>query len=212
MVYSKRIFIELVIFIVSIVSILLNFCLFKDWRGLFYYTILSNLLVMFFYGLSLIKRIKGSLNENINYYVIKGLVLISIVCTMFIYNFFIFEDNNIYANSPFVSNIAHIIVPIIVMLDFIFYNRSEVFKYKYIVFWEAPLILYYFFINIYSILGGEFLNGKKYPYDLINFEIYSNFRVFLNCLIILIFYTLIGFCVVFINRNKKFNLGGNKKI
>lgn len=104
---------------------------------------------------------------------------------------------------------VHIVVPLLVMFDCVFFCKHNILKYKYIILWEIPLIIYYGFINIYRLFGGRFLNDKKYPYDIINFEMQGIPKVIANCTMIFIIYGIIGLGIVLINKkNNKTKIKG----
>ena len=168
---TKSLVLEIAIVLISGISIFINFLLFKDWRGILYYTILSNLFVFIFYGITVIKKLTNKLNKTNKYYILKGLLLLSILCTMCVYNFSVSQSNSIYDGHPIVSGTVHILVPIIVLIDCLIFGNGKVLKYKYIFQWELTLVFYYLLINIYRIFGGRFLEGKIYPYDIINYEV-----------------------------------------
>lgn len=200
---TKNLILEIAIILVSGISICLNFILFKDWRGILYYTIVSNLFVFVFYGITVIKKLKNKLNKTNTYYMLKGLLLLSILCTMFVYNFSVASSNNIYSGHPITSGTVHILIPIMVLIECLFFGNGKVLKYKYIIPWELTMIIYYLVINIYRILGGRFLEGKIYPYDIVNYDLHGTFGVTTNCLILLVSYGLLGMLIVFINSKMK---------
>lgn len=210
--WSKNNIYESFIIIISAFSIGLNFYLFKDWRGILYYTILSNLLVFIFYSVVMIKRIRGTFKETDRYVKIKGLALISILCTMFIYYGFVSKNSSVYSGHPYISGAVHILIPVLVMLDCILFDKRKTLRYRDVILWIIPLMLYYGLINIYSLLGGRFLEGKKFPYEILDFGNYDIAQIILTCAGIIIFYSVMGIFIIFINRNtKEFKIGGKRK-
>lgn len=192
-------FLKIIIVIVSALGLILNFHLFDNLSGLLYYTTLSNIFVFVFYLNSFNKK-RAKSNK---YYILRGLMLLSILCTMIIYNVTLTDSDNIYAGHNIVCSIVHIIVPLLVLFECLFLEEKQVLKYKYLIVWAGVIVFYFFIINIYSLLGGVFLQNKKYPYEFLDYTTYGIQNCMIKCLIIFIFYLLLGATIVFIDNKMK---------
>lgn len=71
--WNKNAIFELIIVIVSAIAIILNFYLFKDWRGVLYYTIISNILVFVFLSYIINKKIKREFKSKLALSYNKGI-------------------------------------------------------------------------------------------------------------------------------------------
>ena len=203
---KKLIFIfQLIIVIISALSIYLNIKLFHDVSGFLYYTILSNIFCFLFYLIAVVLKIIKKFKKNNIYYFSKGLLLLSMLCTMLMYNFFIGPTGQIgeYINHQLECNLVHILVPILTLFEFILFEDKRVLKYKYLIFWGLTLILYGVIIILYSKLGGLFLGGAKYPYFTFNVSQYGYLKCILINFIIFIAYEFVGFIIIFINNKRK---------
>lgn len=191
------------IILISGIAIFLNINMFKDIRGLLYYTIISNMFVCVFYLLSIININIRHKNKTENYYKYKGLLLLSILCTMIIYYFTINSSNSVYVDHDFICALVHLVVPLLALIQCLFFEDKKVLKYRYLITWSIYIILYIVVINIYSLLGGTFLNNDKYPYEIINFDIIGYKQSIINGLVIFGFYQLLGLVIVFIDNKMK---------
>ena len=172
---GNRIILDLIICICSLIGIISNFCLFKTPIGLLYYTIFSNLLCFVFYSISIIKKIFTEFKLTTNYIKFKGLVLVSLVCTFLIYNFFMVPTGQVHAyDGHFLAScFVHIITPILVVADCIVNGKSKMLKYSYILNWTVAITIYGIMVIIYQHLGGLFLEGLNYPYFNFNYVEYG---------------------------------------
>lgn len=193
---------DLIILIVSLIGLILNFNLFKTPIGLLYYTIFSNLLCFVFYSISIIKKIFMKFELTTNYIKFKGLVLVSLVCTFLIYNFFMVPTGQVHAYDGhfFASCFVHIITPILVVADCIVNGKSKMLKYSYILNWTVAITIYGIMVIIYQHLGGLFLEEQNYPYFNFNYVEYGYLKCFFMNFIIIIFYDIICLLIVLINR------------
>ena len=203
---------KLAIVVIGIISIILNFMLFQDWRGIFYYTIISNLYVVGFYLVTLILNVKKKLVKNDTYYMSKGLMLLMIICTMLIYNLIVASNNNIYTGHPIECYSVHLLIPILATIECLCFENKGVLKYKFIPKWVLSCIVYSAIILIYRLgFNGTFLEGKSFPYDMVNYEIVGVARSIINALGTIIAFALVGAIIVYIDNKMKKPLAGGKK-
>ena len=134
--------------------------------------------------------ITHKLKKNDFYYMSKGMVTMSITLTYVIYNLLLSNSGtvSIFDNHELETNIVHIIVPLLVIFDYVIFGTKGHLKKNYPYIWSSILIVYQIFIAIYSGLGGRFLNGDKYPYFYMDASKYGLRNVLISSLIILVFY------------------------
>jgi len=199
-------FMQAIIVITSLIGLILNFRLFNSIKGLLYYTVLSNIYVFLFYLYSIILKMKKHSKKNDIYYCLKGLVLQSILCTMIVYNFLIvpFGEIAVYVNNSLECNIVHLVVPLMVLLECLLFEDKRVLKYKYIIYWVIPTVIYMIFLMTYSKLGGLFLDNSTVIYPFLDF----NNNGYMAMLLISIIYIVTGFLIIFIDNKMKESLGG----
>ena len=159
---------QFIIVLIGIISVVLNFMLFKDWRGVFYYTILSNIYVILFYSITLIIKKSKKIVKNDMYYMFKGLMLLQIMCTMIVYFGIMNTPDSIYINNRLECNMVHVVVPLLVLADFILFEKKGQLKYKFIPIWGSTSVIYLLILSIYRfVLNGLFFRDKEYIYDII---------------------------------------------
>ena len=201
---------QFIIVIVGIFSIIVNFRLFGDWRGIFYYTIISNIYVTIFYMAVLILKCKNKLLRDTKYYVLKGMMLVSILCTMLIYFGIINSNESVYVGHQFECNMVHLVMPILTLIECILYKKGNMLRYRYTLIWGSAAVVYLSFLVLYrKLLNGTFLNGKKYPYSIIDFEKYGVAKCLINCLLIFAVFLIIGIIVVFFDNKMECERDGD---
>lgn len=171
--------------ILSLVYIIIDMT--KTADTLVYYTNLSNLAVIIFFGVyfsfEIINKLKGThYGKNKWFYTAKGAITMCIFITGVIYHFLLakpsepgfWEAGNL---------IKHYIVPILVLFDWVLFDSRE----RYL--WWSPLtntilpILYLVFALIRgAIVGPE--HHLQYCYGFINVTEYGAGQVAINCVVI----------------------------
>ena len=195
------------IVIISAIALYLNFELLGFKEGIIYFTNLSNLLCLIYFSILIIMTLLKKVKRNDIYYIIKGMVTMAITLTMFIYNILLSANGmGVFEGHELECNLVHLVVPIMVILDYIMFGKKGNLKKEYVIYWCLGLFGYQVFVMIYSLLGGTFADGASYPYFYMNTEKYGVFGVFINTLVILIIYVLYGLLI-----QKLDNLVGNRK-
>lgn len=183
---------RVVIVVVSAIALFLNFKLFTFKIGILYFTNFSNLLcLLYFSALVICMILKKERNDDLHY-IIKGMVTMAITLTMFLYYFILNSNAVAFKNHMLECNLVHLVVPLLVIFDYIIFGIKGNLKKNYPFIWSAILFIYQIFITIYMMLGGKFANGDSYPYFYMNVSKYGVLGVFINILIILIVYIVYG--------------------
>ena len=185
---------RILIVIVTSVALYLNFELFGFKEGIIYFTNLSNLLCLIYFTVLIIMTLLKKVKRNDTYYILKGMVTMAITITMFVYNIVLSsnEGMNAFSGHALECNLVHLVVPLMVILDYIIFGEKGNLKKEYPIIWSLVLILYQIFVIIYVAFGGTFMNGATYPYFYMDIQKYGTFGVLFNLLIIYIFFVGYG--------------------
>lgn len=197
---------RIIIIVVTSIALYLNFRLLTFKIGILYFTNFSNLLCLIYFTILVIMMIlKKEKNDNLHY-IIKGMVTMSITLTMFVYNFILTGEKGVFENHMLECNLVHIVVPLLVIFDYILFGIKGNLKKSYPFIWTAVLFIYQIVITIYMFLGGKFANETKFPYFYMDISRYGILGVCLNVLIILVLYVAYGKLIQVLD-----NKLGNKK-
>lgn len=188
---------KLIIVIMGIIGIYLNFRITSIGNSLIYFTMQSNLLCLIFYVVIVILEIFKKLKKNNFYYISKGMVTMAITITMLVYQMLIATNGGVpgYENHVQACNFVHLYVPLLIIFDYIIFGEKGNLKKEYPFIWSLVLVAYMIFDVIYVSLGGRFIDGTTYPYFYMDIAKYGLGGVFINCLLIYIFFVGYGFIV-----------------
>lgn len=188
---------KILIVIMSFIGLYLNFKISSFRENIVYFTIQSNLLCFIFYLVIVILKLTNKLKKSDLYYITKGMVTMSITLTMLVYQMVLSTSGtmDVYENNILACNFVHLIVPLMVILDYVIFGEKGHLKKNYPFIWSIVLVLYIMFLIIYILLGGTFMDGNKYPYYFMNIEQLGLFRVFISNLVLYVFFILCGLFV-----------------
>lgn len=156
-----------------------------------YYTILSNILCLIFFSFNIyyLKRGKES-----NYHV-KGGVTLAITITMLIY-WFVLAPHGFIMNLTFqfFGNLCvHLIVPLMVIFDWLIFDKKGMFSRIDPIRWLIIPLSYYIFTLIAASLGVVYPLGGHYPYFFINPVVIGIPAVIRNVILLLFFFLGLGY-------------------
>ena len=188
---------KILILIMSFIGLCLNFTIAPIKNNIIYFTIQSNLLCFLFYLVIVILELMGKLKKNKIYYITKGTVTMAITITMLIYEVVLATSGTmeIYEEHMLACNFVHLLVPIMIIMDYLIFGEKGNLKREYPLYWSSILIVYVAFCVIYVLFGGRFLDGSKYPYYYMDIEKYGICRVILNNIVIYIGFVIYGLLV-----------------
>ena len=180
---------RILLVIVAEIALYINFNLFGV-KGLLYFTNLSNLLCLIYFTILIVLTLLKKVNRNDTYYIIKGMVTMAITITMFMYNLVLSTDDGMgaFTGHQLECNLVHLIVPLMVILDYVIFGEKGNLKKEYPIIWSLILIIYQLFVIIYVALGGTFMDNLTYPYFYMDIEKYGTLGIMFNLLIIYIFF------------------------
>jgi len=201
---------KLIIAILSGIGLYLNFQIFTIKGALIYYTVQSTLLCFVFYLLTVFLNLIGKLKYNNLYYILKGMVTLSLLITMVVYQLFL-SNTNAYDGNQMTSILVHLIIPLLVIFDYFIFGEKGNIKKSHPYMWSLTLVFYLIFFVIYALMGGKFNNQSSYPYFFLNVEEYGVMGVFINCMIIYTLFLVVGNSIqVLDQRLKNRKLSGGK--
>lgn len=195
---------RIIIVAVTAIALFLNFRLFTFRIGILYFTNISNLLCLIYFSILVILMFLQKERNDRFHYIVKGMITMSITLTMFVYNFILIGEKGVFENHMLECNLVHVVVPLLVIFDYIIFGEKGHLKKSYPFIWTGILFLYQIFIIIYTMLSGTFVNGARYPYFYMDVARFGIIGVVCNTLIILFLYILYGMLVHFFDNK----LGG----
>lgn len=193
---------KIIIVIVSGISVYLNINAFSLNDAILYYTVQSNIMCLVFFLTIVVLTLLKKLKKNQIYYIIKGTCTMSITVTMFIYVFILSKNSsmNVYNGHEIACNLAHVVVPLLVICDYLIFGIKGNLKTSYPFIWSLTLVLYLVFDIFYVCLGGKFIDGSIYPYYYMNVEKYGYLKVGINCLMLYVFFIVYSFIVKWLDN------------
>lgn len=191
---------RMIVVAVAAISLYLNFKFLTIGKGILYFTNLSNLLCLFYFSYLVIAMMLNKLKKNEFYYISKGMVTMAITATFFIYNFILAGRVIEFEDHALECNLVHLVVPTLVILDYILFGEKGHLKREYPLVWSLVIIIYQLFLLVYMSFGGTFLHNEIYPYYYMDVEKYGMLGIMVNLAIIYVFYVGYGTLVQLIDN------------
>jgi len=170
--------------------------------ALFYFTVQSNILCMIMAGITLVYAIKKNKSKNGAYVFFKGMALVSILLTFFVYNFILKPFVN-DQSEPLYSILLHLVVPLMMLGDYLFFEEKVNFKIWYPFGWALFPVFYAGFIALYNLGGLYKLFGDtsvKFPYFFLDYQTYGLVKVGLWVLLIAACFIAFSFLLLVFNN------------
>lgn len=201
---KKYIFIWYKIFIVllALVGVLIQIGIFEDELMIYnlnYYTLLSNILCIVYFIIDIIYILKVKDNKTFCP-PLKSIMTMSITVTMLIVIFLLqgsFPTTGLIGLS-FI--ILHYIVPIMVILDWLLFDKKGLYKVTYPFLNLIVPAVYYIYVIILVNTGYEFSTASKYPYPFLDKYKLGYSKVIISDIVIVILYIILGFIYYFIDH------------
>ena len=200
---------RIIIVIVSAIGLYLNFKFLSFEKGILYFTNLSNLLCLIYFLVLVILMLTKKVKRDDKYYIIKGMVTMAITLTMVVYNLILRSSDAslVFQGHQLECNLVHILVPLLVIFDYIIFGEKGHLKKEYPLIWSLVLIAYQLFVVIYTINGGKFINGAAYPYPFMDIDTYGAGKYIVNMVVAFVFFLGYGNIVQMLDNK----LGKKKK-
>lgn len=192
---------KILIVVVSGIGLYLNFKLYSFKTAILYFTNLSNIFVFVFYLVGLILYFTKKLKKNDTYYIIKGMITMAITITMFVYQIILSGSMNAFVGHEVENAFVHLIVPFLVIFDYIIFGKKGNLKKNYPFIWSFILVVYQLFVIIYSLWGGKFM-GSSVPYPYMDISKNGIWTVILNCVLVYVFF--VGYGTIVQTLDNKF--------
>ena len=192
---------KVLIVIIGIIGLYLNFSFMPILKCLVYFTIVANICCVLFYMVYVITNYKKTIVQKNTYYIMKGMMSIVMILTMFMYQFMNLNGNlDAYKGHELASAFVHIILPIMVVLDYIWFDHKGNIKWYYAFIWCIFLIVYGVIIILYSKFGGSFYKDACMPYDFLDWNKNGIIPVLINNVIIYFAFILFGLIIYLIDK------------
>ncbi len=136
---------------------------------------------------------------------IKSSLMIAITITMLVYNIFLrpfmTDMDGVMKLNSIGNSIVHIILPIMVIFDYILFDEKGKFNKKYPFMWVILPFIYWIFIIIRAYIGNPFTyTASRYPYYFIDIDAFGIIQVSFNVLIMIIGIIILGYIYVWIDK------------
>jgi len=179
-----------------------------------YYTILSNGLIAFMFGLLIYQNVKEMVTKVKCNFVKSGFLfvcVIDILVTMLIYWVILrpesVSNDPTYETWTFSNLSTHLITPLLAIINFVVFDKLKKVKYKDIYMSLVFPYIYFFIIICVGMSGFVYPdNGTNYPYFFMDFNEYGA-KVFLYIIAITIVFLILSHIAYFIikktNKNNR---------
>ncbi len=199
------------ILIVSLLSgILLNLCNTNSALYLIsYYTLQSNVLCLIIFSVIFIfDCTQYNYHENTLYYIIKGMATTAIMLTAIVYFIALLPNDFVMYTSPKIlkligNALVHIISPIMVIIDYILFDKKGNFKLFYPLIWLYFPLQYVCFVYIYNAGGGHFYNiggSRDFAYFFLDYNKIGKKSVLMWVISIAVGILILGYILIIIDK------------
>ena len=179
-----------------------------------YYTLQSNMICLaVFIGIMVMIVLKKDYRSDDRYYILKGAVVMAILVTAITYQVALapngFQMDISYTMRPeryWANLLVHVISPMLVLLDYVLFDKKGKFKYKYPVIWLCIPWGYVIYVYIYNALGGRFFGiggSKEYAYKFLDYKQIGYLGVIKWIFVFTILILMLSYIIVFWDRRKK---------
>ncbi|MDR1697436.1 MAG: Pr6Pr family membrane protein [Erysipelotrichaceae bacterium] len=177
----------------------------------FYYTNLSNVLVLVFFLLLVIKsaedlirnkdKVKTSYYERFAFIVLIDIMLTFLVYWVLLAPKTLATPNGTSKLFSYSNLTVHAIVPILVIIDYFIFIRPKAPSFRYVFLtWVFPLS-YTIMSIIIGLSGYTYYTGSHYPYFFLDFET-QGALVLIWIIVLLAFFTVLATGVYFLDRKR----------
>lgn len=167
-------------------------------RALTYFTVLSNLLCVVYFILGLIYLIRNIDDRKKTTWFpgLKGIAMMCITVTLLVAHFLLGARFTMGNASGISLLIAHYIVPLMVILDWLLFDKKGLIRATSPLIWTIAPLLYF----AYTVLDAHTGQGHRYPYPFLDASTLGWSRVSLTVLALVIFFVVLGYVYFAIDR------------
>ncbi|MDO4667215.1 MAG: Pr6Pr family membrane protein [Streptococcus sp.] len=180
------------------------------WGKLMYYTILSNIVVLFFTAYLVYLMIANLSWENSKVLRLKGGVTMCIMITCVVYHFLLAPRATNFFQIE--NLLCHYIVPLLFFFDTLFFDKRRQYRWYDPISWTSVPLIYTLFALFNGFVTKISIPGAKdnpFPYFFLNVFKYGWPFVIKMSFIILIAYLLSSYVFYFIKSIRVGNIGRN---
>jgi hypothetical protein len=171
-----------------------------------YYTTIVNVFTILLFALLIILMVVGKKPSRLVRF-FKQSLMVQLILILFVYSFvlipYITEQQIDYQIFSIEDVIIHYVTPVVVLLDYAWFDEKGKFKAIDSVTNLLSLFIYVLYLVVYVFFGGRFHTGgttSMYPYFFLNIE-YVGFQPFIFiCLAIVAMVIFIGWVVYMVDQ------------
>lgn len=168
------------------------------WSVFNYFTLVSNVLCVGYYGIAAICAARGRVSWLS---VLKGALVMGMTVTGLVYHVMLSGSFTMQGTMAVSDALLHTVVPLLTVLDWL------VFEQKGRTTWKSPFAWVilpdaYFVTSVVRVALGASLGygGNRYPYPFLNADALGWGRVWLNVAVMHVFFILLGYLFVAIDK------------
>lgn len=197
------------IFLLSLSGILLQMGLARGqvhFASLNYFTLLSNVLVMLIF-------LHRFVENKYGYHWIKGAGMMCIMVTGLVYNLLLAKEAFVMGlidgqDFQTANQILHTIVPTLVVLDYIFFDKKGKFNFTTPFTWAILPNLYFIVTSVMGFVSKEPLfHSGRFPYFFMDYDLIGTVGVIKNIIVLNVLFILLGFIIVIFDKTLKKAIG-----
>lgn len=185
-----------------------------DWNVLSYYTLISNYICIFYFICSLVYTLIHFDDKELHTFCpfFKGMCVMCITVTFVIVQTLLRGQFPCTGWLGFSFIILHYIIPIMTILDWLFFDEKGLYKKLYPIYWLAIPVIYYLYTIVLVACGYRFSDTNKYPYSFQDVDALGLTKVLVIDVCIVIFFLILGYIIYFIDKylSNKHNKVENK--
>lgn len=168
-----------------------------------YFTNISNIIVLVVYA---VLCAKPDLSENGIFLRFKGAVIMSILVTGIVYNTMLAEQTFslgylMSGKKAFGSFLVHVAVPLMVLADWVIFDKKGYYKFYEPFLWAIFPYLYIAFTVIVAQMGQFYPNqAGRYPYEFISWDLLGIRQTAINIVFVTAGFIVLGYVIYFLEK------------
>jgi hypothetical protein len=168
------------------------------WSVFNYFTLVSNVLCVVYYGIAAICATRGRASWKP---VLKGALVMGMTVTGLVYHVMLSGSFTMQGTMAVSDALLHTVVPLLTVLDWLIFEQKGRTTWKYPFAWVI-LPDAYFVTSVVRVALGASLGygGNRYPYPFLNADALGWGRVWLNVAVMHVFFILLGYLFVAIDK------------
>ncbi|MDD2429619.1 MAG: Pr6Pr family membrane protein [Eubacteriales bacterium] len=168
------------------------------WSVLNYYTLMSNVLCALYFFPAMLHESKG---RDTLLPILKGAVVTGITITGLIYHFVLAGSFEMQGTLSLSNFLLHYVVPLMAVTDWLLFSSKGNYRFTSPFMWLLLPDGYFLYAVIRVALGATLgYDGNRYPYPFLNADALGWGRVIANGLALNLFFLVLGFLFVIVDR------------